>query len=63
MTPKASGSCTNIGECTGVCPKEIQLEVIAVMNRDYLRASINRRDELGTTSPFTEWSTEQSTAA
>src|ERR1700730_8931095 len=52
------GGCTNIGECTGVCPKEIQLEVIAVMNRDYLRASINRRDELGTTiTPFTEWST------
>src|SRR6202522_2968922 len=52
------GSCTNIGECQAVCPKEIQLEVIAVMNRDYLRASINRRDDLGTTiHPFTEWST------
>jgi hypothetical protein len=34
------------------------LEVIAVMNRDYLRASINRRDDLVTTiSPFAEWST------
>ena len=39
-------------------PERDQLEVIAVMNRDYLRASINRRDELGTTiTPFTEWST------
>jgi succinate dehydrogenase / fumarate reductase iron-sulfur subunit len=58
MNAEGFGSCTNIGECTGVCPKEIQLEVIAVMNRDYLRASINRRDELGTTiTPFTEWST------
>src|SRR6202161_3284731 len=58
MNAEAFGSCTNIGECTGVCPKEIKLEVIAVMNRDYLRASINRRDDLGTTiSPFTEWST------
>ena len=47
MNAEGFGSCTNIGECTGVCPKEIQLEVIAVMNRDYLRASINRRDELG----------------
>jgi succinate dehydrogenase / fumarate reductase iron-sulfur subunit len=52
------GSCTNIGECTGVCPKEIQLEVIAVMNRDYLRASLNSGEEPVTTiSPFAEWST------
>ena len=29
------GSCTNIGECEAVCPKEIQLEVIARMNRDF----------------------------
>ena len=58
MNAEGFGSCTNIGECTGVCPKEIKLEVIAVMNRDYLRASINRRDDLVTTiSPFTEWST------
>jgi succinate dehydrogenase / fumarate reductase, iron-sulfur subunit len=33
------GSCTNIGECEAVCPKEIKLEVIARMNRDYLKAS------------------------
>jgi succinate dehydrogenase / fumarate reductase iron-sulfur subunit len=32
------GSCTNIGECEAVCPKEIRLEVIARMNRDYLKA-------------------------
>ena len=32
------GSCTNIGECEAVCPKEIKLEVIARMNRDFLRA-------------------------
>jgi len=32
------GSCTNIGECEAVCPKEIRLDVIARMNRDYLRA-------------------------
>src|SRR5207237_922569 len=41
------GSCTNIGECEAVCPKEIKLEVIARMNRDYLRASwIERGDAL-----------------
>jgi succinate dehydrogenase / fumarate reductase iron-sulfur subunit len=39
------GSCTNIGECEAVCPKEIKLEVIARMNRDYLKASwITRGD-------------------
>lgn len=30
------GNCTNIGECEAVCPKGIQLENIARMNRDYL---------------------------
>jgi succinate dehydrogenase / fumarate reductase, iron-sulfur subunit len=39
------GSCTNIGECEAVCPKEIKLEVIARMNRDYLRASWSERGE------------------
>jgi succinate dehydrogenase / fumarate reductase iron-sulfur subunit len=34
------GHCTNIGECEAVCPKQIKLEVIARMNRDYLRASL-----------------------
>ena len=32
------GSCTNIGECEAVCPKEIKLSVIALMNHDFLRA-------------------------
>ena len=34
------GSCTNVGECEAVCPKEIKLEVIARMNRDFLHANI-----------------------
>ena len=33
------GSCTNIGECEAVCPKEIKLEVIARMHRDFLKAA------------------------
>ena len=37
------GSCTNIGECEAVCPKEIRLEVIARMNHDFIRASFSRR--------------------
>src|SRR5271170_3560962 len=57
MNAEPFGSCTNIGECTGVCPKEIPLGVIATMNRDYLRASWKRReDRVGTIEPVTEWS-------
>lgn len=52
------GGCTNIGECTAVCPKEIALEVIARMNRDYIAGSLIERDaEVNTIRPFTEWST------
>jgi succinate dehydrogenase / fumarate reductase, iron-sulfur subunit len=39
------GSCTNIGECEAVCPKSIRLEVIATMNRDFMKASWSRRGE------------------
>ena len=37
------GSCTNIGECAAVCPKEIQLDTIAFTNRDLLAAGFGRR--------------------
>jgi succinate dehydrogenase / fumarate reductase, iron-sulfur subunit len=37
------GSCTNMGECTVACPKEISLDFIALMNRDYLRAKLASR--------------------
>jgi succinate dehydrogenase / fumarate reductase iron-sulfur subunit len=42
-TTELFGSCTNIGECEAVCPKEIKLEVIARMNHDFLRASCFNR--------------------
>jgi succinate dehydrogenase / fumarate reductase iron-sulfur subunit len=38
------GNCTNIGECEAVCPKGIQLENIARMNRDYLVGAITYRE-------------------
>jgi succinate dehydrogenase / fumarate reductase iron-sulfur subunit len=58
MNAEGFGGCTNIGECTAVCPKEIPLEVIAAMNHDYLRGSWRERDSIVTTMrPFTEWST------
>jgi succinate dehydrogenase / fumarate reductase, iron-sulfur subunit len=37
------GGCTNIGECSAVCPKEIPMETIARLNRDLLRAGRHRR--------------------
>jgi succinate dehydrogenase / fumarate reductase iron-sulfur subunit len=35
MDEAGFGSCTVTGSCAAVCPKEIPLEVIARMNRDY----------------------------
>jgi succinate dehydrogenase / fumarate reductase iron-sulfur subunit len=32
------GSCTNFGECETACPKDISIDVIAWMNRDYIAA-------------------------
>ena len=34
------GACTQIGECTAVCPKDIQLDVISRFDRDVLSARI-----------------------
>ena len=45
MNQELFGNCTNIGECEAVCPKSIRLEVIALMNRDYIRASWSSRGE------------------
>jgi succinate dehydrogenase / fumarate reductase, iron-sulfur subunit len=38
------GHCTTIGECEAVCPAGIKLEVIARMNKDFIRATIGRRE-------------------
>ena len=37
------GSCTNHGECEAACPKEISIDVIALMNADYLKAKFKNR--------------------
>ena len=37
------GGCTNIGECSVACPKEIPLDVIATLNRDYRLATTGGR--------------------
>jgi succinate dehydrogenase iron-sulfur subunit len=38
MDEAGFGNCSNTGSCEAVCPKEISLEFIARMNRDYARA-------------------------
>src|SRR5262249_49459469 len=38
MDPEGFRNCTVMGSCEAVCPKEISLEFISRMNRDYLRA-------------------------
>ena len=37
------GSCTNHGECQEACPKEISIDFIALMNKDYLKAKFKNR--------------------
>jgi succinate dehydrogenase / fumarate reductase iron-sulfur subunit len=43
------GSCTNHGECEVACPKSISIDVIAVMNADYLKAKFKNRRLLSRT--------------
>lgn len=38
------GGCTQIGECTAVCPQSIQLDVISRFDADVLSALIHRDD-------------------
>ena len=41
------GSCTNHGECEAACPKEISLDFIALLNRDYIKAQFKNRKLAG----------------
>ena len=43
LNKEAFGACTNIGECEAVCPKNIKLENIARMFRDFIRANWRKR--------------------
>jgi succinate dehydrogenase / fumarate reductase iron-sulfur subunit len=40
MDVEGFGHCTLYGECQEACPKEISIDTITRMNRDYLRASL-----------------------
>jgi len=37
MDEEGFGGCTNFGECSRVCPQEISLDVIGMLNREYRR--------------------------
>ena len=45
------GSCTNHGECHEACPKEVPLDFIAMMNRDYLKSKLKNRKLAGQVFP------------
>ncbi len=40
MDAEGFGGCTNIGECTAVCPKSISQDFIAKMNHDFIKATL-----------------------
>ena len=43
MDKEAFGACTNTGACEAACPKEISIENIATMNREYALSSLKKR--------------------
>jgi succinate dehydrogenase / fumarate reductase iron-sulfur subunit len=43
MDEEGFGGCTNIGECSSVCPKEISMDFIAMLNRDLIKAALTSR--------------------
>lgn len=43
MDIEGFGGCTNYGECQDACPKEISVETIARLNRDFLAGTLRER--------------------
>jgi succinate dehydrogenase / fumarate reductase iron-sulfur subunit len=43
MDLEGFGGCTFFGECQEACPKEISIDVISRMNRDFLHAAVTAR--------------------
>lgn len=40
MDKEGFGGCTNIGECQAACPKDISIDFIARLNRDFIASSV-----------------------
>ena len=47
MDAEAFGGCTLFGECQEACPKEISIDFISRMNRDFLLAALTTVEEKG----------------
>jgi succinate dehydrogenase / fumarate reductase, iron-sulfur subunit len=45
MDAEGFGTCTNHYECEAACPKDISVEFIARLNRDYIKASLRDRGQ------------------
>lgn len=43
MDLEGFGHCTNLGECQAACPKEISIDTIARMNRDFVKGTLGNR--------------------
>ena len=43
MDDEEFGNCTNHGACQDACPKEISIDVIALLNRDMVKAAVTYR--------------------
>lgn len=46
MDAEGFGACSTTGACSAACPKDIPLTSIAIMNRELLKASLNRKPEV-----------------
>ena len=42
MDEEGFGGCTNYGECSRVCPQEISIDVIGMLNREYRKATLKK---------------------
>lgn len=45
MEIEGFGACTNFYECEAVCPKQVPVRFIAMMNRDYLKAAFFENEQ------------------
>ena len=46
MDEEGFGNCTNTFECEAVCPKEISVQHIAKLNREFIKASLCSEEEM-----------------
>ena len=44
MDDEGFGHCTNIGECSTACPKEISMDFISMLNRELVKATVTNKE-------------------